>query len=172
MWLPVTAVLRNLDSNGVWWTVDCGRETQSLLSPRHLPWRDSGLSPLLPRVSDPCSLLPTLGGLQEYIHLTHWVTKPTLNEGPTCPASISVPIRAELNSKLKKNMRGLKKGYGHLWLPRWLSGKEFTRQGSGHRRLRFHPWIGKIPWRRKWQRTPVFLPKICHGQRSLAGYNP
>ena len=34
----------------------------------------------------------------------------------------------------------------------------------------FHPWVGKIPWRRKWQPTPVFLPGESHGQRSLAGY--
>ena len=31
---------------------------------------------------------------------------------------------------------------------------------------------GKIPWRRKWQPTPVFLPGASHGQRSLAGYSP
>ena len=30
----------------------------------------------------------------------------------------------------------------------------------------------KIPWRRKWQSTPVFLPREFHGQRSLAGYSP
>ena len=30
----------------------------------------------------------------------------------------------------------------------------------------------KIPWRRKWQPTPVFLPGKNHGQRSLVGYNP
>ena len=36
----------------------------------------------------------------------------------------------------------------------------------------FYPWIGKIPWRRKWQSTPVFLPGESHGQRSLAGYSP
>ena len=35
----------------------------------------------------------------------------------------------------------------------------------------FNPWVGKIPWRRKWQLTPVFLPEKCHGQRSLAGYS-
>jgi len=33
-------------------------------------------------------------------------------------------------------------------------------------------WIGKIPWRRKWQPTAVFLPGKYHGQRSLAGYSP
>ena len=34
------------------------------------------------------------------------------------------------------------------------------------------PWVGKIPWRRKWQPTPVFLPRKFHEQRSLAGYSP
>ena len=32
-------------------------------------------------------------------------------------------------------------------------------------------WVGKIPWRRAWQPTPVFLPGESHGQRSLAGYS-
>ena len=36
----------------------------------------------------------------------------------------------------------------------------------------FDPWVGKIPWRRAWQPTPVFLPGESHGQRSLAGYSP
>ena len=34
------------------------------------------------------------------------------------------------------------------------------------------PWVGKIPWRRKWQPTPVLLPGKSHGQRSLLGYSP
>ena len=34
------------------------------------------------------------------------------------------------------------------------------------------PWVWKIPWRRKWLPTPVFLPGKSHGQRSLAGYSP
>ena len=37
---------------------------------------------------------------------------------------------------------------------------------------RFNPWVSKIPWKRKWQPTPVFLPGKSHGQRSLAGYSP
>ena len=36
----------------------------------------------------------------------------------------------------------------------------------------FVPWVGKIPWRRKWQSSLVFLPGESHGQRSLAGYRP
>ena len=40
------------------------------------------------------------------------------------------------------------------------------------RRARFDPWVGKIPWRRKWQPTPVLLPRKFHGWRSLVGYSP
>ena len=36
--------------------------------------------------------------------------------------------------------------------------KTFTFSLRRHRRLRFDPWLGKIPWRRAWQPTPVFLP--------------
>ena len=39
-------------------------------------------------------------------------------------------------------------------------------------RPRFNPWFRKIPWRRKWQPTPVVLPGESHGWRSLVGYNP
>ena len=54
-------------------------------------------------------------------------------------------------------------------LPRWRSGKE---SACPCRRHRFDPWVEKIPWRRKQQPTPVFLPGKSHGQRSLAGYSP
>ena len=33
------------------------------------------------------------------------------------------------------------------------------------------PWVGKIPWRREWQPTPVFLPGEFHRQRSLVGHS-
>ena len=35
----------------------------------------------------------------------------------------------------------------------------------------FDPWVRKMPWRREWQPTPVFLPGESHGQRSLVGYS-
>ena len=38
--------------------------------------------------------------------------------------------------------------------------------------LGLDPWVQKIPWRKEWQPTPVFLPGESHGQRSLAGYSP
>jgi len=41
-----------------------------------------------------------------------------------------------------------------------------------HRRFGFNPWVGKIPWRRAWQPTPVFLPGETQVKRSLASYSP
>ena len=55
-----------------------------------------------------------------------------------------------------------------FYFPRWLSGKESACQC---RRCKFNPWVRKIPWRRKGQSTPLFLPEKSHGQRSLAGYS-
>ena len=52
-------------------------------------------------------------------------------------------------------------------LPTWLIGKESAYQC---RRCRFNPLVGKIPWRRKGQPTPVFLPGESQGLRSQAGY--
>ena len=69
-------------------------------------------------------------------------------------------------------------GIGLLW---WPSGKESACQYRRHKRLRFDPEVRKIPWSRKWQPTPAFLPGKFHGQsepgrlQSLgsqrAGYN-
>ena len=52
-----------------------------------------------------------------------------------------------------------------------LSDKESVCQCRRCKRCRFNPWGRKIPWRRKWQPTAVFLSGASHGQRSLAGYN-
>ena len=52
-----------------------------------------------------------------------------------------------------------------------LPGKEPTCQCRRHKRHRFDPWVGKIPWRRKWHPTSVFLPGKSHGQRSLEVYS-
>ena len=57
----------------------------------------------------------------------------------------------------------------YLGFPGGASGKESACQCW---RCRFDPWVEKIPWRRKWQTTPVFLLGESHGQRSLAGYSP
>ena len=57
-------------------------------------------------------------------------------------------------------------GKGILW---WLIWYRICLQCSIPG---FDPWVGKIPWRRKWQPTPVFSPRESHGQRSLVGYSP
>ena len=56
-----------------------------------------------------------------------------------------------------------------LGLPWWLRLWRICLQW---RRPRFNPWIGKIPWRREWLATSVFLSGKFHGQRSLEGYGP
>ena len=59
-------------------------------------------------------------------------------------------------------------------LPKWCTGKKSTCQYRKHKKcgFRFDPWVGKIPWRRKWQAAPVFLLEKFHGQRSLVVYSP
>ena len=59
--------------------------------------------------------------------------------------------------------------YLNLKLPWWLSCKESASQCM---RRGFDPWVQKIPQRRKWQPTPVFLSGKSHGQRNLVGYSP
>ena len=58
-----------------------------------------------------------------------------------------------------------------MHIPRCHSDKE-PACSAGDMRHMFDPWGGKIPWRRAWQPTPVFLPGESHGQRSLEGYGP
>ena len=54
-----------------------------------------------------------------------------------------------------------------IGLPRWCSAKESTCWYRRHKKCGFDPWVGKIPWSRKWQPTLVFLPRKFHGQRNL-----
>ena len=60
---------------------------------------------------------------------------------------------------------------GKPCFPSGASCKESDCQWRRHKRLRFDPWVGKIPWRRKWQPTPIFLTGKFHGQRRLVGYS-
>ena len=96
-----------------------------------------------------------------------------------------VSKRRKWNWRTKVNLRGFFQegssvgtswGYIHtlsIGLPRWLSDKESTCRFTLVLPLEswVHPWVGKIPWSRKWQPAPVFLPGISHGQ-GLVGYSP
>ena len=58
---------------------------------------------------------------------------------------------------------------------RGLAGKNpppNTGRHAGRRRCGFDPWVRKIPWRRKWQPTPIFLPGESHEQRRVMDYSP
>ena len=59
-----------------------------------------------------------------------------------------------------------------MGFPGGILGKEPACQCKRRKRCGFDPWVGNIPWRRKWQATPVFLPEESHGQKRLAGYSP
>ena len=54
----------------------------------------------------------------------------------------------------------------------WASFVAHCQESACSAGDRFNPWVRKIPWRRKWQPTPVFLTEESHGQRSLAVYSP
>ena len=60
----------------------------------------------------------------------------------------------------------------NMGFPGGASGKEPTCQCRRHKRHMFFLWVRKIPWRRSWQPTPVFLLGKSHGQRNLVGYSP
>ena len=63
----------------------------------------------------------------------------------------------------------LQKAWLSEGLPRWHGGKELTCQCRRHG---IDPWVRRVPWRRKWQPTSVFLLEKSHGQRRRAGYSP
>ena len=57
-------------------------------------------------------------------------------------------------------------------LPRWHRGKESACQSRRWKRQEFDPWVAKIPWRRKWEPTPVSLLGRFHGPRNLVVCSP
>ena len=86
-------------------------------------------------------------------------------------------LRSQVDS-----MVGPLKGTGWLWLiipPSIICiiilaslMAQMVKKLPAMRETRFDHWVGKIPWRREWLPTPVFLPREFHGQRSLVGYSP
>ena len=86
---------------------------------------------------------------------SEWVVLGVVNmgEGLDRPVNIQSEDRNHSQSEL------LTKNYSWLGPPRWLSGKESACQCRRHRSLGFSPWVRKIPWRREWQPTAVFLPE-------------
>ena len=81
-------------------------------------------------------------------------------------------------STIQKGTAGCTKFYLLVWgmndkegLPSWLSDKELACQCRRHRGCWFNALMGKVPWRRKWQLTSVFLSEQPHEQRSQVVYS-
>ena len=80
------------------------------------------------------------------------------------------PRRAKPSSE-----QGVAPGLQELWIASWPpcdadSNSSLLLWKASPKDDGFSLWVGKIPWRRKWQPTPVLLPGKSHGQRSLVGY--
>ena len=80
--------------------------------------------------------------------------------------------------KIRKKIPAIALLGNMLLLPPFYKRKGFTRGSDGKELacnawdMGSNPWVGKIPRRREWHPTPVFLPGESQGQRSLAGYSP
>ena len=99
------------------------------------------------------------------LHSFHFPFWPALTSTFSLPTSPPLPLYVF--------PKRIKLGRPFLGLPRWLMVRNLP--ANQYRRLKgggFDPWVRKIPWRRAWQPTPVFLPGESHGQRSLVGYSP
>ena len=99
----------------------------------------------------------------------------TAGRPPTAPAIASLPWGCSGVSRADQAWGGpgpLMGFPGQVGFPSGSSGKEPACQCRRHKRPGLHPWVGKIPWRKACQPTPVFLPEEARGQRSLVGYSP
>jgi len=76
--------------------------------------------------------------------------------------NLSMSFAQSIFSSFAGGLRGLGPINGKDGLPRWCQCRRCKRCG-------FDSWVEKIPWRRKWQPTPIFLLGKSQGQRSLPG---
>ena len=79
-------------------------------------------------------------------------------------------IQRKVSQKEKTECHVLRRVYGTEGFPGGSDGKESICLQCG--RPEFDPWVGKIPWIRKWHPTLVLLPGESHGERSLVSYIP
>ena len=124
-------------------------------------------------------LFPEITAQNELLHASLWIRLFFLRD---CGSKHRKEVRMDSGNEGFPQTKKKKKGssgslpthiFGSpLWylaLPWWLRQLSICLQ---YRRPGFHPWVRKIPWRREWQPTPVFLLGESHGQRSLVGYSP
>ena len=109
------------------------------------------------------------------MHIAFWLIQPQVHHLPYC---IIACVCVWVCFYTRGEEKGLESCFICLYIllnmgfPGGASGKEPACQCRRPKRCRFDPWVGKIPWRRAWQPTPVFLPGESHGQRSLVADGP
>ena len=120
---------------------------------------DMSLSKLLELVKDRESWCDAVHGVAKcQTWLSDWTT-----------THLNITMFSQYNGNVNINCENKEQASSVPRLPRWLSGKKSACQCRSYR---FDPWVRNIPWRRKWQSTPVFLPGKSHGQSSIAGCSP
>ena len=118
---------------------------------------------------------------QQFSSFSFLNKRPALAPGHTLPLSVSFLFK-QMNQMLTKTTNS---EFDCVWLFQLLCNGLVLSMSQGGcpsgpavkeslqcRKCSFEIWVRKIPWSRKWQPTPVFLPGESHGQRSLAGYSP
>ena len=108
------------------------------------------------------------GLFQESERIKHPLHRPA----PPCPQAQCPGTNPSANQKPWVQCPDLgdsKTAWHKKGIPWWLRRERVCLQCG---RPEFSPWIRRVPWRRKWQPTPGFLPEKSHGWRSLAGYSP
>ena len=80
-------------------------------------------------------------------------------------------IRGQIQCGVPAGETGQKKSlmWNHSWFGASLVA-QMVKKLPALQKTGLDPWVGKIPWRKEWLLTPVFLPGEFHGQRSLVGY--
>ena len=112
------------------------------------------------------SNMPTRGvSVYEWVHLPNTIWPFALR---SAPHTSFLPLRTRVGVKLHFPSSPAFRLRLSLSFPSGAVGKNPPANGRSYT---FSPWVGKIPWGRKWQPTPVFSPIKFHGQRSLVGYS-
>ena len=108
-------------------------------------------------------------------HQCSWKGKARYNSGHEELSSVLMPgchAQIQFSATLLFSLSPKRTRVRHEGFPRGSSCKETSCQCRRCKRYGFDTWLWKIPWRRAWQPTPVFLPGESYGERSLAGCGP
>ena len=142
--------------------------THGLYSPWESPGQNTGAGKPFPSPEDLSN--PGIKSRSPALQVDSSPAEPQEKPKNTRVGSLSLLQGVFLTQELNRGLLNWG-GFFPNWIiiPRWCSGKESACLCGGHK---FDHWVGKIPWRRNWQPTLVFLLRDTHGQCWLMGYSP